>query len=222
MRFRPRAEPHVACGDCERIRPGLVGQPANTLTSLAFAVAAVPVWRWSRRPGRRAWATVAGASAFEGLGSVAYHGPGGRLSKGVHDAGLVALLAAAGGVAATDPGPFRRPRPLPLALGAGAVALHALSRTGRPLCRPDAPLQGHAARRWKAAAALVAAAHPDQAATRTKRPSVHTSTPHEEGSTGSGEKAGHPRPAGPGPGDPAAARSTGGARGCQAWSEHRS
>lgn len=160
MTGRRRQAPHVACGDCERIRPGRVGQPANTLTSLAFAAAAVPVWRWSRRPGRRAWAVVAAASAFEGLGSVAYHGPGGRFSKWVHDAGLVALLAAAGGVAATDPDVVRRPRSLPLALGAGAVALHALSRTGRPLCRPDARFQGHAAFHLLAAAALVAAARP--------------------------------------------------------------
>lgn len=163
MTRRRRAELHVACGDCERIRPGLVGQPANTLTSLAFAAAAVPVWRWSRRPGRQAWAAVAAASAFEGLGSVAYHGPGGRLSKWVHDAGLVALLAAAGSVAATDPDALRRPRPLPLALGAGAVALHALSRTGRPLCRPDTRFQGHAAFHLLAAAALVTAARPPRA-----------------------------------------------------------
>jgi len=155
-----QAEPHVACGDCERIRPGPLGQPANTVTSLAFVAAAIPVWRWSRRPGRRPWAAVAAASAVEGVGSVAYHGPGGRLSKWIHDAGLVALLAAAGGVAASDPDALRRPRPAPLLLGAGAVALHALSRTGRPLCRPDAPIQGHAAFHLLAAAALVTAAAP--------------------------------------------------------------
>jgi hypothetical protein len=153
-------QPHVACGDCERIRPGPLGQPANAVTSLAFVAAAVPVWRWSRRPGRGAWAAVATASAFEGLGSVAYHGPGGRVSKWLHDAGLVALLAAAGGVAATDPDVLRRPRPAPLLLATAAVALHALSRTGRPLCRPDARVQGHAAFHLLAAAALVAAARP--------------------------------------------------------------
>ncbi|MFP5256247.1 MAG: hypothetical protein ACLGI8_10415 [Acidimicrobiia bacterium] len=161
MTSRPSpAPPHVACGDCERIRPGPLGQPANTVTSLAFVAAAIPVWRWSRRPGRRAWAALAAASAFEGVGSVAYHGPGGRVSKWVHDAGLVALLTAAGGVAANDPDVLRRPRPAPLLLGTGAVALHALSRTGRPLCRPDAALQGHAAFHLLAAAALVAAAAP--------------------------------------------------------------
>ena len=150
---------HVAWGDCERIRPGLVGQPANTLTSLAFVAAAVPIVRWSRRPGRRAWRAVAAAAAFEGVGSVAYHGPGGRLSKRLHDVGLVALAVAAGGVARTDPAALR-PRPLASGLGVAAVALHALSRTGRPLCSCRSRLPGHAVFHLLAAAALVAAAAP--------------------------------------------------------------
>ena len=36
------------------------------------------------------------ATAVEGLGSVAYHGPGGRWAKALHDGGLVALAAALG------------------------------------------------------------------------------------------------------------------------------
>lgn len=151
--------PHAAAGDCERIRPGLIGQPANTVSSLAFVVAAVPVLRWSRRPGRRSWAWVAAAAAVEGVGSVGYHGPGGRLGKAVHDGGLVALVAAAAGVVAQDPA-ARRPRPLAAGLGAAAVALHALSRTGGPLCSCDSRFQGHAAFHLLAAAALVAAAAP--------------------------------------------------------------
>ena len=75
---------HAALSDCEEIRPGFLGQPANALSSLAFVAAAVPIWRVSRRPGRRAWALVAAASALEGLGSVLYHGPGSRSGKVVH------------------------------------------------------------------------------------------------------------------------------------------
>ncbi|HEX4868371.1 MAG TPA: hypothetical protein VFV32_12235 [Acidimicrobiales bacterium] len=153
------SRPHVAVGDCERIRPGLIGQPANTVSSLAFVVAAVPLLRWSRRPGRSAWARVAAAAAAEGIGSVGYHGPGGRLAKAVHDWGLVALVAAFGGVARQDPAVLR-PRPLAAGLGAAAVGLHALSRTGRPLCSCDSRLQGHALFHVLAAGALVAAAAP--------------------------------------------------------------
>ena len=143
---------HVAASDCERIRPGLIGQPANTLSSLAFVAAAVPLWRRGR-----AWKTVAAALAFEGLGSVAYHGPGGTAAKFVHDIGIVGLLAAFGTVARDDPRSLR-PRPLPVALTLGAVALHALSRTGGPLCSCRSPLQGHAVFHVLAAAALAAAA----------------------------------------------------------------
>jgi hypothetical protein len=148
------ARPHVATSDCERIRPGLIGQPANALSSLAFVAAAVPIARRSRGA-NRAWAGVAAAAAFEGLGSVAYHGPGGRLSKAVHDAGLVALAVTLTAARATERP--RRVRPAALALGAAAVTLHALSRTGGPLCSCDSRLQGHALFHLLAAAALVAA-----------------------------------------------------------------
>ena len=150
---------HVAASDCERIRPGLVGQPANTVSSLAFVAAAVPILRRSRRPGRGAWAVVAAASAFEGVGSVAYHGPGGRTAKAVHDVGLVALVASFAAVARSEPAALRL-RALPATLGAAAVALHALSRSGGPLCSCDSPLQGHAVFHVLAAGALVAASKP--------------------------------------------------------------
>ena len=143
---------HAAASDCERIRPGFIGQPANTLSSLAFIAAAVPVWR---RGG--AWRLVARALAYEGIGSVAYHGPGGPWSKRVHDSGLVALVAAFAVVARDQPRTVR-PRPLSSALGASAVALHALSRTGGPLCSCNSRVQGHAVFHVLAAAAVVAAA----------------------------------------------------------------
>lgn len=159
----PRA--HVAASDCERIRPGLMAQPANSVSSLAFVAAAVPVARWARGPGRQAWTGVAVAAAFEGLGSVAYHGPGGRLAKAAHDTGLVALVVTLGRVGLRDPS-GRRPRPLPAVLGVAAVALHTLSRTGGPLCSCDSRVQGHAVFHVLAAAALVAAARPRPAAPR--------------------------------------------------------
>jgi hypothetical protein len=149
---------HVAEGDCEAIRPGLVGQPANTISSLAFVAAALPIARAGRRRGRPAWTAVAVATAVEGLGSVAYHGPGGRWAKRLHDGGLVALVASLG-VAVGREG--RRPlagRPLTAALAATAAGLHGLSRTGGPLCSCHSRLQGHAVFHVLAAAALAAAA----------------------------------------------------------------
>jgi hypothetical protein len=150
---------HAAVGDCERIRPGLIGQPANTVTSLAFVAAAVPIARHGRRCGSRAWLAVAAAAALEGVGSVGYHGPGGRLAKAVHDGGLVALAAALAAATATDPGP-PRVRPLTAGLTVAAAAVHTLSRTGGPLCDCNSRLQGHAAFHLLAAAALVTAAGP--------------------------------------------------------------
>jgi hypothetical protein len=143
---------HVAVSDCERIRPGLIGQPANTLSSLSFVAAAAPLWK---RGG--AWRWVAIALAFEGVGSVAYHGPGGRLAKFVHDIGIIGLMAAFAAVAREQPS-VMRPRPRPLALGAAAALLHTLSRTGGPLCSCNSRVQGHAVFHVLAAAAVVAAA----------------------------------------------------------------
>lgn len=196
---------HVAAADCERCRPGLVAQPVNTVSSLAFVVAGVPLVR-GRRPVTRAvgWAAVAA-----GLGSVAYHGPGTTLGRYAHDASLLALLglmalddaerasgrtppvvalaavpvlAAVGahpeltdvaqpvaGALAVVAGLARSVRTraadgvAPLGglalLGAGAL-LHALGRTGAPLCDPDSPAQPHAVWHVAAAAAVLLRHHP--------------------------------------------------------------
>ena len=148
---------HGAESDCEAIRPGLIGQPANTVSSLAFVAAAVPIARAARRRRQPAWTAVAMAAAFEGLGSVAYHGPGGRHAKTLHDVGLVALAAAIG-VAIHREGRPRARRPVSTALSVAAATLHSLSRTGGPLCSCRSPLQGHAVFHVLAAAALTAAA----------------------------------------------------------------
>jgi hypothetical protein len=89
-----RLPPVVAASDCERCRPGPVTQPANTASSLAYvaagAVALAEARRHpaDRRPGTPAvgWSLVA-----VGLGSVAYHGPGGVLGRWAHDASLLAM-----------------------------------------------------------------------------------------------------------------------------------
>ncbi len=150
---------HVAFADCERIRPGWVGQPANTVSSLAFVAAAVPIARSARARRRPAWAAVAVAAAVEGLGSVGYHGPGGRAAKVVHDAGIVALIGTMTAALVADAAASGAPevRPRAAVLGAAAVVVHALSRTGGPWCRCDSRLQGHAVFHLLAAAALASA-----------------------------------------------------------------
>jgi len=149
----------VAASDCERVRTGRIGQPANTISSLAFVVAAVSIVRAARRRRRPAWLAVALATAVEGVGSAAYHGPGGPRSKRLHDAGIVAIVATMAVAVAAEGTPVHH-RPRTTGLAVAAVALHALSRTGGPLCSCHSPLQGHAVFHVLAAGALAAAAEP--------------------------------------------------------------
>lgn len=148
------AAEHVARSDCERIRPGLIAQPANTVSSFAYVVAGAVIAGCAQRDGgplRSRRLALAAAAVAAGLGSAAYHGPGGRWGKYAHDGALVALVVAQAVRRSGD----RRPRPEAAALTAVASALHAASRTGRPLCRPDSLFQGHALWHIVSAAALV-------------------------------------------------------------------
>jgi hypothetical protein len=86
----------VALGgaDCEAWRPGLLHQPVNALSSLAFAVAGVWV---AVRPGagradRVGGAVYAGALIGNGVGSFLYHGPGWPGAAFVHDAAIPAAV----------------------------------------------------------------------------------------------------------------------------------
>lgn len=87
--------PRAGAGDCERCRPGPISQPVNAASSLGYVVAGAAMLRTGadRRPVETlvAWSSIAA-----GVGSAAFHGPGGPASKAVHDAGLIALLASAG------------------------------------------------------------------------------------------------------------------------------
>lgn len=88
----------MADSDCECVRTGLITQPVNTVTSLGYVVAG----GWVAERARRSRASghpvpiagpIAGALILNGVGSVAYHGPGGRSGKWLHDTGLVAINA---------------------------------------------------------------------------------------------------------------------------------
>jgi hypothetical protein len=94
---RPTASA-LGAGDCEAWREdGWLGQPTNAVTSLAYVAAGAWLLARSRhaRPGERWRAGAYGAAlAVSGVGSVAYHGWGGRVAHWLHDVSLVALLAA--------------------------------------------------------------------------------------------------------------------------------
>jgi hypothetical protein len=134
--------------DCEALRDGVLGQPVNSVSSLAYVAAGAYVLH---RGGPRgpAWAL-----ALVGLGSVLYHGPMPPGAELVHDASLVAVPLAALGVVWRRRSFPRPPAAAVVALAVGA-AVNVLSRTGAPLCRPDSLAQGHAA--WHVLTAVGAA-----------------------------------------------------------------
>jgi hypothetical protein len=86
----------LGAGDCERLREGLVAQPVNTASALAYLLAAA----WVARQGagrdaatRREALAFGLAVAAAGVGSVDFHGPGSPAARWLHDAGLCAALS---------------------------------------------------------------------------------------------------------------------------------
>jgi hypothetical protein len=147
------APAHAAVDDGERIRPGRIGQPVNTTSSLAFVMAGLAMGRRARRRDPAwPWVAVAGATALVGVGSVGFHGPGNRPGKALHDLGVAAVAVTLPLALALDP-PARFPRAA-AALGAVAVLLHTQSRTGGHLAGTGAPVPGHSVFHLVAAAAL--------------------------------------------------------------------
>jgi hypothetical protein len=210
---------HPGAGDCEALRPGPLAQPVNALTSLAYLAAGVDVLaREARHPELPHLSPLFGALLVtNGLGGLAFHGPGNRSAKWLHDVALVGTLAfialhdaallmrapgrhelagtvlaviglgavfgvrphgsttaatgagvtAAGlelAVLATSTGRedprLRRARRRAAGFLGAAAAVNLLSRTGGPLCRPNALVQGHGVWHILTAAALRAWARP--------------------------------------------------------------
>jgi len=133
--------------DCEALHEGWLGQPVNTVSSLAFVLAGVYVLRAG---GSRPAAAALGAV---GVGSVLYHGPMPSWAEVVHDGSIAALPA----VLVVEWRRGRLPRP-PLSAVltfAAAVLVNVLTRTDAPLCDPDSVVQGHAV--WHVLTALALA-----------------------------------------------------------------
>ncbi len=174
----------VAESDCECIHDGPITQPVNTATSLAYVVAGVALAARGRRVGggRPFVGPVAGALVLNGLGSVAYHGPGGRWGKWLHDTGLVAVNAtlAVAGLARLRGWEHDRVRLADagvVALGAGVLAVRPGSElalvaplgvvaVGHELIRPSR----HGGGRRLLGGALLAVGAVIQARSRTGQP----------------------------------------------------
>jgi hypothetical protein len=75
----------AAASDCELVGPGLLNQPVNAVSSLAFLVVSVVLFR--QRP------VLALVSAATGIGSFLYHGFGGGWAQWAHDSSLAWFVA---------------------------------------------------------------------------------------------------------------------------------
>jgi hypothetical protein len=146
----------LGAGDCERLHDGLVAQPVNTASALAYV--AVGAWLLGRRQAVFGLAVVAA-----GVGSVDYHGPGSPAARLVHDGGLYAVVGyVAWAEVARRVGRSRlTPRGrvayrVALAATAAGLACWWAGRTTSPWCDPDRLLQPHAAWHLLGAAALAA------------------------------------------------------------------
>jgi hypothetical protein len=153
----------LGAGDCERLGDGLIAQPVNTASALAFV--AVGAWLAGRGvragPGRGPLVAFGLAVTAAGVGSVDYHGPGSPAARLLHDGslylvvGLVAWLEVTRWVGRGRLTPRGRVAyRTALALAAAGAAGWWLGRTASPWCDPDSLLQGHAAWHLLGAAAL--------------------------------------------------------------------
>ncbi len=82
--------------DCEHIGHGLLAQPANTLSSVAYVLAgALLLWQtFAARPHvRTACAVYAATVIGVGVGSAAFHGPMPAWGHFAHDLSIAAVLA---------------------------------------------------------------------------------------------------------------------------------
>jgi hypothetical protein len=165
--FPPPPAHALGAGDCEAWRPGPLGQPTNAVTSLAYLLAAGWLWRRADRvhPAQRWRPRLAAAvSAATGVGSVAFHGVGGRGSHVLHDGSMLLLLAWSPIGARRWPAPgdavgLRHRREVAALATVVGLVSYALGRTDAPTCRPTSRWQWHGL--WHVAGAVATAAWSD-------------------------------------------------------------
>lgn len=142
----------TGASDCELVGDGLLAQPVNTVSSLAYV--GVAIWIVARFRGRSALA-VGTLVASVGIGSVGFHGWDGDEVARLHDLTIAAVLVFVVGFEAGRGGRRRRAAGYGVALVALGVGLAAslLGRTGAPLCAAGSLIQWHAL--WHVATAVV-------------------------------------------------------------------
>jgi hypothetical protein len=84
----------MPAADCEFLADGFLAQPINAVSSLAFVVGGFLLLFAATRHGFRGPLASAfgGTMVAVGVGSVAFHGPGGVIADWVHDGSITALL----------------------------------------------------------------------------------------------------------------------------------
>lgn len=140
----------LGLSDCERVRSGVLAQPVNAITSMAYPAAAAGVVVPALRSGgfhRLALMAYAASLAAVGVGSLAYHGPQPPWARRIHDRSITAALAGTLLVAATARPPkpkqaLRQAGPLAALTALAAVAYRA-GRTPSRWCDPDSRVQLH-------------------------------------------------------------------------------
>jgi hypothetical protein len=88
----------MPAADCEFLAAGFLAQPINAVSSLAFVVAGFLLFLAGTRGGFRGPLAAAFSATLVavGIGSVAFHGPGGVVADWVHDGSITALLVLIG------------------------------------------------------------------------------------------------------------------------------
>ena len=130
--------------DCELLRDGLLAQPVNSLSALAFVIAGIALWQ-------RGKPDVAVVAAATGVGSVWFHAAPSGAASWAHDISLYALVAFAA-IELWQQLASRRPPVLASAVFAAGLGFWSIGRNGSPFCSPAATLQWHAL--WHVTAAL--------------------------------------------------------------------
>jgi len=128
-----------AIRDCEAIGESVLGQPVNSLTTLAFLVAGAVVWRLTGRRG------VAVGLAATGVGSFLFHGPMPSYAQITHDLTLWFLIGVVVVSIVVEHRSTREWRHLigPLLLLGAVAVVGRLGATDNPLCDPDSLWQPH-------------------------------------------------------------------------------
>lgn len=135
----------------------MIAQPVNTATSLAYVAVGARLAVAQGNAGMRGRRLAGAALVMVGLGSAAYHGPGTRWGKVLHDVSLATMVAVVvlqnarlvralrreGRTTSEVFVELGRTHALPAALLGAGFVLYVPTRTGKALCRPRSHLQGH-------------------------------------------------------------------------------